>query len=221
MFPVASALSPVSALDPPDPPRPPPNEPRTSPCPFIGHGLPTVGHCREGSTRSMNRAENSCVDVYGRLAKGAAGPAVDSYVHSTLSVCNISMRTRPKQPPPKLHLLTTMPPHSPMAAHFSGKLTSQVRRVLPAYLALVFLFLFFTNTHVFKTVRPLATPCLRHANFHPAHPCCLQIPTGAQVPTAFAALHHSHPPENMANLEDWPTGFRAARLRFCQNRTCT
>lgn len=42
-----------------------------------------------------------------------------------------------------------MPPHSPIASHFQGKLTSQVRRVLPAYLALVFLFLFFANTHFF------------------------------------------------------------------------
>lgn len=44
-----------------------------------------------------------------------------------------------------------MPPHSPIAAHFKGKFTSQVRRVLPAYLALIFLFLFFANTHFFTT----------------------------------------------------------------------
>ncbi|KAF1840352.1 glycosyltransferase family 32 protein [Cucurbitaria berberidis CBS 394.84] len=42
-----------------------------------------------------------------------------------------------------------MPPHSPIASHFQGKLTSQVRRVLPAYLALLFVFLFFANTHFF------------------------------------------------------------------------
>lgn len=54
-------------------------------------------------------------------------------------------------PPPKLRLDTRMPPHSPIASHFSGKLTSQVRRVLPAYLAIVFFFLFFTNTHFFTT----------------------------------------------------------------------
>jgi len=94
--------------------------------------------------------------AHGRLAKDAAGPVVQSYV------CNTSMRTRPKPPPPKLHLHTKMPPHSPIAAHFSGKLTSQVRRVLPAYLAIIFLFLFFTNTHFFKTVRPLVMALLRH-----------------------------------------------------------
>ncbi|KAJ4375765.1 hypothetical protein N0V83_001041 [Neocucurbitaria cava] len=59
------------------------------------------------------------------------------------------MRTRSRPPPPKLHLETKMPPHSPIVAHFSGRLTSQVRRVLPAYLALLFLFLFFANTHFF------------------------------------------------------------------------
>jgi len=42
-----------------------------------------------------------------------------------------------------------MPPHSPIVSHFQGKLTSQVRRVLPAYLAVVFLLLFFANTHFF------------------------------------------------------------------------
>ncbi|KAH6882020.1 hypothetical protein J4E91_008293 [Alternaria rosae] len=61
------------------------------------------------------------------------------------------MRTRPRAPPPKLHLNIAMAPHSPIAAHFSGKLTSQVRRVLPAYLALLFIFLFFANTHFFTT----------------------------------------------------------------------
>ncbi|OAL43953.1 hypothetical protein IQ07DRAFT_649739 [Pyrenochaeta sp. DS3sAY3a] len=59
------------------------------------------------------------------------------------------MRTRSRPPPPKLDLSIRMPPHSPLSAHFQGKLTSQVRRVLPAYLALVFLFLFFANTHFF------------------------------------------------------------------------
>ncbi|KAI8938454.1 hypothetical protein NX059_004347 [Plenodomus lindquistii] len=44
-----------------------------------------------------------------------------------------------------------MPPHSPLTSHFSGKLTSQVRRILPAYLAFIFLFLFFTNAHFFTT----------------------------------------------------------------------
>lgn len=67
-----------------------------------------------------------------------------------LRLCdNLSMRTRSRPPPPKLDLSIRMPPHSPLSAHFQGKLTSQVRRVLPAYLALVFLFLFFANTHFF------------------------------------------------------------------------
>jgi|TARA_R110002003_G_scaffold805_3_gene21481 mannosyltransferase OCH1-like enzyme len=44
-----------------------------------------------------------------------------------------------------------MPPHSPIVTHFQGKLTSQVRRVLPAYLAVLFLLLFFANTHFFTT----------------------------------------------------------------------
>ncbi|KAF2105186.1 nucleotide-diphospho-sugar transferase [Lophiotrema nucula] len=60
------------------------------------------------------------------------------------------MRTRSFRPPPlKLHLDTKMPAHSPIASHFQGRLTSQVRRVLPAYLALLFLVLFFANTHFF------------------------------------------------------------------------
>ncbi|KAL6711699.1 hypothetical protein ACN47E_004633 [Coniothyrium glycines] len=59
------------------------------------------------------------------------------------------MRTRSRPPPPKLRLITNMPPHSPIAAHFKGRLTSQVRRVLPAYLALIFLFLFFAQNHFF------------------------------------------------------------------------
>lgn len=42
-----------------------------------------------------------------------------------------------------------MRPHSPIVSHFQGKLTSQVRRVLPAYLALLFLLLFFANVHFF------------------------------------------------------------------------
>ncbi len=59
------------------------------------------------------------------------------------------MRTRSRPTPPKLHLDVNMPLNSPITAHFQGKLTSQVRRVLPAYLALIFLFLFFANTHFF------------------------------------------------------------------------
>jgi hypothetical protein len=60
-----------------------------------------------------------------------------------------SMRGGSKSRPPKLHLDTRMPPHSPIAGHFQGKLTSQVRRVLPAYLAVIFLLFFFANTHFF------------------------------------------------------------------------
>jgi mannosyltransferase OCH1-like enzyme len=60
------------------------------------------------------------------------------------------MRIRPSRPAPlKLHLDTRMPAHSPIAAHFRSKLTTQVRRVLPAYLALIGLFVFFCNTHFF------------------------------------------------------------------------
>ncbi|KAH8726385.1 alpha-1,6-mannosyltransferase Och1 [Phaeosphaeriaceae sp. PMI808] len=44
-----------------------------------------------------------------------------------------------------------MPPHSPIATHFQGRFTSQVRRVLPAYLAVLFVLLFFANTHFFTT----------------------------------------------------------------------
>ncbi|KAF2680064.1 glycosyltransferase family 32 protein [Lentithecium fluviatile CBS 122367] len=42
-----------------------------------------------------------------------------------------------------------MPAHSPIASHFRSKLTTQVRRVLPAYLVLICLFIFFCNTHFF------------------------------------------------------------------------
>jgi mannosyltransferase OCH1-like enzyme len=42
-----------------------------------------------------------------------------------------------------------MTPRSPIVSHFQGKLTSQVRRVLPVYLAVIFLLLFFANTHFF------------------------------------------------------------------------
>lgn len=42
-----------------------------------------------------------------------------------------------------------MPVHSPITSHFRSRLTTQVRRVLPAYLALLFLILFFANTHFF------------------------------------------------------------------------
>lgn len=60
------------------------------------------------------------------------------------------MRTQPpKRTPPKLHLDTKMPPHSPIASHFRSRLTTQVRRVLPAYVLLVFLCLFFIDTHIF------------------------------------------------------------------------
>jgi len=60
------------------------------------------------------------------------------------------MRTRPLRPAPlKLHLDTKMPAHSPIASHFRSKLTTQVRRVLPAYLVLICLFIFFCNTHFF------------------------------------------------------------------------
>jgi mannosyltransferase OCH1-like enzyme len=63
---------------------------------------------------------------------------------------NFAMRTRPLRPAPlKLHLDTRMPAHSPIASHFRSKLTTQVRRVLPAYLVLICLFIFFCNTHFF------------------------------------------------------------------------
>ncbi|OAG12738.1 alpha-1,6-mannosyltransferase Och1 [Paraphaeosphaeria sporulosa] len=42
-----------------------------------------------------------------------------------------------------------MPVHSPIASHFRSRLTTQVRRVLPAYLALLFIVLFFANAHFF------------------------------------------------------------------------
>ena len=60
------------------------------------------------------------------------------------------MRTRSFRPPPlKLHLDTKMPVHSPITSHFQGRFTTQVRRVLPVYLLLLFLFLFFANSHFF------------------------------------------------------------------------
>lgn len=60
------------------------------------------------------------------------------------------MRTRSARPPPlKLHLDTRMPAHSPIASHFRSRLTTQVRRVLPAYIVLVCLFLFFVNSAFF------------------------------------------------------------------------
>lgn len=59
------------------------------------------------------------------------------------------MRTRTSRPPPlRLHLDTRMPAHSPIASQFSGKLTSQVRRVLPIYVILIVVFLIFANTHM-------------------------------------------------------------------------
>lgn len=70
-----------------------------------------------------------------------------------------------------------MPPHSPIAAHFSGKLTSQVRRVLPAYLLVVFLFLFFTNTHFFKTPIRAAYKYRRELKYQqPLQPSTAVIP---------------------------------------------
>jgi mannosyltransferase OCH1-like enzyme len=42
-----------------------------------------------------------------------------------------------------------MPAHSPIASHFRSKFTTQIRRVLPAYLLLLCLFIFFCNTHFF------------------------------------------------------------------------
>ena len=60
------------------------------------------------------------------------------------------MRTRTFRPPPlRLHLDTKMPAHSPIASHFRSRFTTQVRRVLPAYIALLFLFLFFLNSAFF------------------------------------------------------------------------
>jgi mannosyltransferase OCH1-like enzyme len=62
------------------------------------------------------------------------------------------MRAASRPAPLKLHLDTTMNAlraSSPTAAHFRGKLTTQVRRVLPAYLTLICLVLFFANTHFF------------------------------------------------------------------------
>jgi mannosyltransferase OCH1-like enzyme len=62
----------------------------------------------------------------------------------------LSMRSR-SRPPPILILDTKMPPHSPISTHFRGKLTCQVRRVLPVYLAVLFVLVFFANTHFFTT----------------------------------------------------------------------
>jgi mannosyltransferase OCH1-like enzyme len=62
----------------------------------------------------------------------------------------LRMRSRPR-PPPILVLDTKMPPHSPITTHFRGKLTCQVRRVLPVYLAVLFVLIFFANTHFFTT----------------------------------------------------------------------
>lgn len=42
-----------------------------------------------------------------------------------------------------------MPVHSPIASQFRSRLTTQVRRVLPVYLALLLIFLFFANAHFF------------------------------------------------------------------------
>ncbi|KAF9740686.1 hypothetical protein PMIN02_002083 [Paraphaeosphaeria minitans] len=62
------------------------------------------------------------------------------------------MRTRSFRPPPlKFHLDTKMPVHSPIASHFRSRLTTQIRRVLPAYLALLFIVFFFANAHFFTT----------------------------------------------------------------------
>ncbi|KAF1919281.1 alpha-1,6-mannosyltransferase Och1 [Ampelomyces quisqualis] len=44
-----------------------------------------------------------------------------------------------------------MPSHLSITTHFRGKLTCQIRRVLPLYLAVLFLLLFFANTHFFTT----------------------------------------------------------------------
>ncbi|KAF2469833.1 uncharacterized protein BDR25DRAFT_370477 [Lindgomyces ingoldianus] len=60
------------------------------------------------------------------------------------------MRTRSSRPPPlKLHLDTKMPAHSPIASHFRIRLTTQVRRILPAYIVLILLFFFFANSDYF------------------------------------------------------------------------
>jgi mannosyltransferase OCH1-like enzyme len=67
-------------------------------------------------------------------------------------VINLSMHPRPSKPSPrKLFVNTNMPAHSPIASHFRSRFTTQVRRVLPAYLLLIFLVIFFANSHFFTS----------------------------------------------------------------------
>ncbi|KAH7392306.1 nucleotide-diphospho-sugar transferase [Phaeosphaeria sp. MPI-PUGE-AT-0046c] len=82
------------------------------------------------------------------------------------------MRSRSNRPPP-LFIVTKMPPHSPITTHFRGKLTCQVRRVLPVYLAVLFVLIFFANTHFFFTPVRAAQKYRRELKYQQP----LQLPT--------------------------------------------
>jgi mannosyltransferase OCH1-like enzyme len=64
--------------------------------------------------------------------------------------------------------------NSPVASHFRGKMTAQVRRVLPAYVVLICLFIFFTNLDFF-------TASVRAAKKHKRELRYQQLPETART----------------------------------------
>ena len=65
-------------------------------------------------------------------------------------VINLRMRIRSSRPPPlKLYLNTKMPAHSPVTPCFRSRFITQVGRFLSAYLLVILLVLFFTNSYFF------------------------------------------------------------------------
>jgi mannosyltransferase OCH1-like enzyme len=86
------------------------------------------------------------------------------------------MRSR-SRPPPILVLNTKMLAHSPITTHFRGKLTCQVRRVLPVYLAVLFVLVFLANTHFFTTPIRAAQKYRRELKYQQP----IQLPT-ATIP---------------------------------------
>ncbi|ORY19030.1 alpha-1,6-mannosyltransferase Och1 [Clohesyomyces aquaticus] len=58
--------------------------------------------------------------------------------------------------------------NSPIASHFRGRLTTQVRRVLPAYIVVVCLVVFFANVHFFTTPLRAASKYKRELRYQQA-----------------------------------------------------
>lgn len=116
------------------------------------------------------------------------------------------MRTRSFRPPPlNLRLNTKMPAHSPIASHFRSKLTTQVRRVLPAYLVLLVLFLIFANTHFFATPIRAAHRYRRELKYQKP----IQLPRDSVIPRKIWQTWKSDPlhfdQRDSDTAKTWPT----------------